>query len=224
MIGIMFALVDLTGKPSWMVKFKVQKNSGIKVRAMIELMPVVLQVLLNQVFVQLPTMAVCNVLKSYRGYDTGLQLPSYTNTAWHLVFSILLEEVIFYYSHRLLHHRLLYKHFHKKHHEWTAPIGITAIYCTPVEHVLSNVLPTALGPALIGSHPIVHWLWAVLSASYGVIVHSGYHLPFLPSPEMHDFHHLRFNENYGIIGLMDWLHGTDASFRDSEAFKRHAIL
>lgn len=45
---------------------------------------------------------------------------------------------------RFLHHRRLYKYIHKKHHEWTAPIAVTAIYCHPLEHLLSNILPPAL--------------------------------------------------------------------------------
>ncbi|KAL1463883.1 hypothetical protein MTO96_043157 [Rhipicephalus appendiculatus] len=46
---------------------------------------------------------------------------------------------------KLLRHRLLYRLFHKKHHEWTAPVAITAVYCTPLEHLLSNVLPAKGG-------------------------------------------------------------------------------
>lgn len=30
--------------------------------------------------------------------------------------------------------------------------------------------------------------------------------------------------NYGVIGLMDWIHGTDASFRKNIAFKRNKRL
>ena len=52
-----------------------------------------------------------------------------------------------YYS-RFLHHPRLYKHIHKKHHEWTAPIGIVALYSHPIEHVFSNLVPVALGMLL----------------------------------------------------------------------------
>jgi len=46
--------------------------------------------------------------------------------------------------------------------------------------------------------------------------HSGYHLPFQPSPEFHDFHHKIFNSNFGgSHGLLDYLHGTDANWQRS---------
>jgi sterol desaturase/sphingolipid hydroxylase (fatty acid hydroxylase superfamily) len=47
-----------------------------------------------------------------------------------------------------------------------------------------------------------------------VVHHSGYDLPFDTVPffgsmaEQHDLHHERFNVNFGVIGLMDYLHGT----------------
>ncbi len=50
---------------------------------------------------------------------------------------------------RFLHHPRLYKHIHKKHHEWTAPIGIVALYSHPIEHVFSNLVPVALGMVYI---------------------------------------------------------------------------
>ncbi len=46
---------------------------------------------------------------------------------------------------RLLHHPRLYKYVHKKHHEWTAPIGWVAVYAHPVEHIISNMLPPVMG-------------------------------------------------------------------------------
>lgn len=35
---------------------------------------------------------------------------------------------------------------------------------------------------------------------------------------------LRFTGNYGILGYLDYLHGTDQSFRTSELFNKHKFL
>ena len=76
---------------------------------------------------------------------------------------IIVEEFGFYYSHILLHSKLLYKSLHKIHHEWTAPVGLAALYAHPLEHILSNLLPIALGPLLLGSHLLTAWLWYVVA-------------------------------------------------------------
>ena len=135
-----------------------------------------------------------------------------------------MEECGFYYSHLMLHSKLLYKRLHKIHHEWTAPVALAALYAHPLEHVLSNLLPIALGPLLMGSHLLTAWTWYVLALVGTANAHSGYHLPLLPSPEFHDFHHLKFNQCYGVIGLLDYLHGTDTQFRRSKQFSRNVLL
>ena len=60
--------------------------------------------------------------------------------------------------------------------------------------------------------------------SYTLNNHSGYHLPFLPSSESHDFHHAKFDVNFGSLGLLDEWYKTDAKFRDSINFLRHQVL
>lgn len=93
---------------------------------------------------------------------------------------------------RLLHHPALYKEIHKLHHEWTAPVGVVSIYAHPIEHVLANLVPAVAGPLLMGAHVAMLWLWLGIVIVTTVIHHSGYHFPFMSSPEFHDFHHLKW--------------------------------
>lgn len=34
----------------------------------------------------------------------------------------------------------------------------------------------------------------------------------------------RFNQCYGVLGVLDQLHGTDAVFKQTRAYERHTIL
>ena len=52
--------------------------------------------------------------------------------------------------------------------------------------------PVILGPFIMGSHIASAWMWYVVAVVNAINIHSGYHFPFMPSPEAHEFHHLRY--------------------------------
>ncbi|XP_015909257.1 fatty acid hydroxylase domain-containing protein 2-like [Parasteatoda tepidariorum] len=224
--SLFFSFVDMKGKPNFITKFKIPDKNGTNYprTSPQRLRHVAFQVLFNQTVIAVPVIYFCYMLKSITGCNKGYVFPKLHRFVFDFILQILTEEVFFYYSHRILHHPLLYKRFHKRHHEWVSPIGVSAIYCTPVEHVLSNLLPTFLGSVIFKLHVTSMWSWLVFATSYGVIVHSGYHLPFTPTPEFHHYHHHKFTENFGVAGMLDWLHGTDKEFRKSKAFERNVVL
>ncbi|KJE94740.1 sterol desaturase [Capsaspora owczarzaki ATCC 30864] len=220
LLNAFYLTVDLTQKPKWMLKFKIQDGQNQPVDKA-RLYSAIKRALFNQLFMMPVFSAASFGLAQARGIEFGTPLPSFQTIIFHLACYGVVEEIMFYYSHRLLHWGVLYKRIHKLHHEWTAPIGITAIYAHPIEHLLSNLIPVAAGPLIMGSHLVVFWIWYSLAIFVTCTVHSGYHLPFMPSSEFHDFHHLKFTNNFGVLGFLDWLHGTDKTFRASVQFQRH---
>ncbi|XP_023227885.1 fatty acid hydroxylase domain-containing protein 2-like [Centruroides sculpturatus] len=220
-IGLIYSLIDLTGKPEFLLRYKIQDVKSYPIQ--ISQYPhVAKQVLFNQIFISTPIAIIgYNVLK-WRCYDNGLELPSFRRFLFELIIFLLLEEVAFYYSHRLLHHPKLYKYIHKRHHELISPFAIGALYCHPIEHIVSNGIPPYLGPIFMGSHVSVMWMWFIICLITTLNAHSGYHFPFFPSPEAHNYHHhVKFNQNYGTLGILNFLHGTNKQFYKSREYERH---
>lgn len=117
-----------------------------------------------------------------------------------------------YYSHRLLHGRWLFRHVHRWHHRYTAPIVFTTTAVHPLEFLLFQafvMLPVVVVP--------VHWAVYVLVVAYtyliGMIDHCGirvrWPLPLHAGNDFHDQHHVHFHCNYGHhTQIFDLLHDT----------------
>jgi methylsterol monooxygenase len=222
-IGGIYTIMDITNKPAALRRYKIQAGTNEPVETK-RLMTVIGWVLFNQTVVTIPLAHSSYQLMLWRGHTPIRVLPTFHWVLVDLAVNIIMVEIGFYYGHRLLHSSYLYRFIHKRHHEWTAPIAVTAAYCHPIEHVISNVMPLFLGPLIMGSHVATILLWLTLAIMITLNDHSGYHLPFFPSPEPHDFHHLKFNQCYGVIGVLDRIHGTDVMFRKSKSYARHILM
>ncbi|RZC36179.1 fatty acid hydroxylase domain-containing protein 2 [Asbolus verrucosus] len=225
LFGGIYTILDITNKPTALRRYKIQPGTNEPVDNK-KLLKVIWSVIFNQIVVGLPSTLIMYWAMCWRGFPPLRELPTFHWVLYELAVHILVEEAAFYYSHRqvLLHSRHLYKIIHKQHHEWTAPIAVTAIYSHPIEHLFSNLLPPFLGVFIMGSHVATAWLWFTLALLSTLNAHSGYHLPFFPSPEAHDFHHLKFNNCFGVLGVLDRLHGTDTNFRSSRVYARHIMM
>ncbi|XP_068701654.1 fatty acid hydroxylase domain-containing protein 2-like isoform X1 [Montipora foliosa] len=219
----LYLFVDLTGRPKWALQYKIQDGSNQPLDLK-KLLKATKLVLFNQIVVGGGFSLALYKFYQWRGCSCGTELPSFQWVLFEIAIYSLVDELGFYYSHRLFHHPAIYRHIHKIHHEWTAPVGIVSIYAHPIEHLVANLLPVAMGPLIMGSHIATAWMWFTMALLTTINTHSGYHFPFMPSPEAHDFHHLKFTQNFGMLGVLDRLHGTDVMFRNSRAYDRHIML
>ena len=156
------------------------------------------------------TVALFTVAAMERGWLQTYQ--STTDYGWGYTLSslpllLVLHDSYFYWIHRAMHHRALFRLAHRVHHLSHTPTPWAAYSFAPLEALLmAAFMPLAM--ALIPLHGTVIFLFLSLMIVRNALGHSGveYHhhqwvdtpLDLLTTTTHHDMHHQKFSGNYGL--------------------------
>ena len=131
---------------------------------------------------------------------------------------LLMQDAIFYWIHRALHTKALYRLAHQTHHMSTRPTPMTTFQISAHEvAVMWLIGPIIL--VILPLHPLALLIGGIASILRQVIGHLGHEIfprktldgPFRWSTTVthHDMHHQYFRCNYAIyFSHWDWLMGT----------------
>jgi plant 4alpha-monomethylsterol monooxygenase len=146
----------------------------------------------------------------------GALPPLWVVAAQVLAFAAL-DDFLFYWMHRALHTRWLFKRVHGVHHRILTPWAVTGHYMHPAEYVATGLLMLA-GPALLGAHVVTVYAWIAVRQWEAAEGHCGYDLPWSPSrlfpgsdgARHHDAHHAKIHGNFaGFFPHCDRWFGTE---------------
>ncbi|CDY10274.1 BnaC05g05170D [Brassica napus] len=236
--GLPFIYLERQG---FLTKYKIQAKNNTPAAQE----KCITRLLLYHFCVNLPLMMASYPVFRAMGMRSSFPLPSWKEVSAQILFYFIIEDFVFYWGHRILHTKWLYKTVHSVHHEYATPFGLTSEYAHPAE-ILFLGFATIVGPALTGPHLITLWLWMVLRVLETVEAHCGYHFPwslsnFLPLyggslesksysrfADFHDYHHrLLYTKsgNYSSTFVyMDWIFGTDKGYRRLKSLKENSDL
>ncbi len=143
-----------------------------------------------------------------------------------IVIAIIVHDTYFYWTHRLMHHRRLFRWFHRVHHQSTNPSPWAAYSFAPLEAVVqAGIFP--LLAFTLPMHPLAFFAFMIWQIVFNVIGHTGYeYFPpwlmkswlgkLLNTPTNHIQHHEKMRGNYGLyFNYWDRLMGTN--HKDYEA-------
>jgi len=216
-IVLLFTYLDYI-EPKWYIKYKIQKNKKISIKRIVKLIK---QNLFNQLCITPIFLIFWYKLLEWRILD--INEPTFYTIISHFIIYFITAEFLFYHIHFLLHHPILFKWIHKHHHDEPNTVSLNSYNNHFIEHLLSGLFTMNSGHLIMGSHKKVFKYWSIGVVLVSIVFHCGVHLPLLFPNEFHDYHHLKYNQCYGVFGLFDYLYGTDKEYKKSKQYKRQKV-
>jgi Delta7-sterol 5-desaturase len=132
---------------------------------------------------------------------------------------ILIHDTYFYWTHRLMHRKQIFRVVHRVHHLSTNPSPWAAMAFHPLEAIVEAGIIVVI-PLLLPVHPLAIGLFLLFMMIYNVYGHLGYELypagfsrsvigKWINTSVNHNMHHEIVRGNYGLYFLFwDRLMGT----------------
>ena len=143
---------------------------------------------------------------------------------------LIAHDAYFYWVHRAMHHKALFKSFHRLHHLSRTPTSWASYSFAPGEAVLMALFMPII-VVLLPLHVSVIFIFLAVMIVRNAMGHSGveFHPPWwvdtpldaLTTPTHHDLHHQKFNGNYGLYFTW-WDRWMGTEFSDYKAAFRLA--
>lgn len=136
-----------------------------------------------------------------------------------IVLAMIIQDTYFYWTHRLMHHRRLFRWFHRTHHRSTNTNPWSTYSVNPLEALIDS------GAAVLTLMivPMTGWallVFSIINTSYAVYTHLGYELfpramsrhwlgRWINTSTAHNVHHAKARYNFGWYFLFwDRMMGT----------------
>lgn len=122
--------------------------------------------------------------------------------------AIVIHDTWFYWSHRLMHYRKLFRYFHRVHHLSHNPSPWAAYAFDPAEAVVQALIfPLVL--VIMPMHPAAFGIFMLWQIIHNIMGHTGFEIypkwlmdtwlgKILNTPTNHAMHHEKMRGNYGL--------------------------
>ena len=194
-------------KPSWSQRYKIQLNSKRKIIPKTELYYSISTVFINGLWgVALFWFYKQGIFKVYQ--DPLVTFWDYGYFILSIFIAMAIHDAYFYWAHRAMHTKLLYKRVHAVHHKSINPTPLSAYCFHPIEAFLELffLLPMLM---VLPMHGYAVFIFLFITFWFNVEGHTGIEFNprgmwdawwggWLTTPTHHNLHHQKFACNYAL--------------------------